>query len=361
VEGITKRFLRTHFTDDAGNLYEGQGADFLGSDWTGFQLKTNTVADDRTNLERVKEALLVAIPDRLAAISALVDMDAYFTYWAMEALTAHWDSYSTTRNNYFLYDDPASGFHFIPWGADATLAEEALTGGARPQSISADSDLSRGLFDIPEARARYIERVRELLDDVWDVDVILAEVERVAAAVPDADPDEVERVREFVRRRREVVIPELDAGPEPLAASSICFNPGARISGIFSGAWAAEGGGTFSVVVDGTPLAITDPVVTGSPLQLAGPPGVGATLGGTLPDGTAVQIRLEVESKLFTPGTVRMHGLSDLGFVQGLPAPGSPFPFQFIGDGTIDFTAAGVTPGDPVSGAFEGRTYTLRL
>jgi len=361
VEGVTRRFLRAHFGDDSGQLYEGQGGDFLSTGWGGFEPKTAAAEADSSDLERVREALLADESERLSALESVIDLDAYLTYWAMEALTAHWDSYSTTRNNYLLYDDPGTGFHFIPWGTDATLDEAGLVQDARPQSISADSDLSRALFTLPEARERYVKRVRELLDAIWDEDEILAEVDRAAALLPDSDPDAVESIREFVLRRREVVTAELDAGPEPLPVSRICFAPGGSISGTFRGVVGdSDDPGAFELVVDGAKLDLTEASVTGTTVQVAGPPGPGVELRATDAAGAAIRVQLQIERRLFAPGALPLHALSDLAFVTGIPAAGSPLPFQFVSDGSITLDAAGTAPGEAVAGAFEGRLYALR-
>src|SRR5687768_10913246 len=56
VEAVNKPFLRRHFADDEGNLYEGTLSDFR-QGWTAtFELKTNESANDRSDLEAVVAA-----------------------------------------------------------------------------------------------------------------------------------------------------------------------------------------------------------------------------------------------------------------------------------------------------------------
>lgn len=363
VEPITKRFLRARFGTDSGNLYEGQGADFLSARWSGFEPKTDTTTD-RSDLDRLRAALLTEEAGRMAAIAEVLDLDAYLTYWTMEALLADWDSYSSTTNNFFLYDDPGSGFRFIPWGADATLNEQALTGGARPQSISASSDLSRELWALPEIRERYAARMLELLDRIWDVGQILDEIDHMAAVLPDADPDALEQIRQFVRQRRRVITDELNRGPSPLPAPDYCFAAGSKVSGSFRGVW---GGGTdanagsFELSVDGEPRSLTSVSAKGASVKLLGPNGLGVTLSGVQTDGTRLSVQLQVEAELFGPHTVPMQGVSDLGLITGLLDATGIAPLQLISDGTITFTEAGSEPGDPVAGVFNGTLYRMPL
>ena len=55
-----------------------------------------------------------------AEIGKIVDLDSFYTFWAMEGLLGFWDGYSGNRNNFFIYLNPdTEKFHFIPWGADS--------------------------------------------------------------------------------------------------------------------------------------------------------------------------------------------------------------------------------------------------
>jgi hypothetical protein len=362
VESISKRFIRTQFESAEGNLYEGQGSDFLGTGWEGFQLKTNTDANDTSDLDRMHDALTLSPEKRLDALKGVLDVDSFLTYWAMEALVAHWDSYSTTRNNYFLYDDADTGFHFIPWGADATMESKGLVQEARPQSISADSDLSSRLWEIPEIRTRYVQRMRDLLSDIWDEDEIVAEIDSMANALPDADPDEVEGIREFVRTRKSLVLPELDQGPKPTPVSNLCFVKGGLISGSFSTVWNADAApADFEIVVDGSALDLSDKKANGSPVGIAGQPGPGVTLAAKDATGADVQLVVELEEPLYKEQEIPMQGLSILGFLRGVPSKDSPLPYQFISDGNITLTHAGHADGEAIEGTFKGRLYALKL
>ena len=367
VESISKAFLRARFGSDTGNLYEGQGADFLSARWAAFDAKTDTTVDT-SDLEQLRAALLRDESQRLAAVEKVLDVDAFLTFWAMEALVADWDSYSTTSNNFYLYNDPKRGFRFIPWGTDASLNERALTGATRPQSLAADADLSRELWKIGEIRARYIARMRQLIDKIWKVDEILAEIDEMVAVLPDADPTELEQIRGFVRNRRAVVTAELDSGPQPSPSTSPCFREGAKVSGRFRGTWggvmpAAMSGKEplFEITVGGVAVPLRAVSAVGSSVQLMGPSGLGMNLVGKKADGNMLSLQLQVEPGLFSPRTVPLLGLTDIGLATGIPGPSAGLGFQFLSDGTITFTEAGTEPGQAVAGSFEGTLYQIQL
>jgi len=163
VEPIKKPFLRKHFADDEGNLYEAQLGDFLSQLINSFERKTNeATADDRSDLE----------------LGAIIDLDAFFGFWAMEILLAHWDGYTGNMNNYYIYNDPTTGkFTFIPWGPDAAFSEkEEILQINSVGPLFANSALSKRLYDHPEGRALFIAKLAELYDLVWGDDELLNQV-----------------------------------------------------------------------------------------------------------------------------------------------------------------------------------------
>lgn len=40
------------------------------------------------------------------SIAELVDLDSFYTFWAVEGLIGFWDSYSGNNNNFFVYINP---------------------------------------------------------------------------------------------------------------------------------------------------------------------------------------------------------------------------------------------------------------
>jgi hypothetical protein len=241
VEAVSKRFLRRHYGDDAGRLYEGTLSDFR-TGWTGtFDPKTDRDNPDRSDILAVEEALLASDSELLTALEPLVDVDQFLTFWATEVLIGHVDGYANNTNNFFVYDDPASGrFDFLPWGVDGTLrGGNAFGAGAgAPEAVYATGVLARRLYLLPATRARYIARIHELLDSAWDEPALLGAIARMEALLtPAVEGDlffgedgaslaaQVNSVRGFVSRRRAVVEEELASPPAwtyPLR-ESFCF------------------------------------------------------------------------------------------------------------------------------------------
>jgi spore coat protein CotH len=213
VEPIKKAFLRRHFGNDEGHLYEGTLSDFR-EGWTGtFEQKLDHEDGDFSGILAVTEALEADDDQLLEALDAVLDLDAFYTHWAAEVLSSHTDGYAWNTNNYYLYADPTDGdrLHFIPWGIDALLYGES--GEGMPASVFAYGALTHRLFEHEQGRAAYRQRLQELLEGPWDEEVfgermdrdrelVLAELSETNAAVVAA---EMESLRNRVALRREEV------------------------------------------------------------------------------------------------------------------------------------------------------------
>lgn len=179
IESVKKRFLRRHFSSDAGNLYEAQLADFGEGTKGNYQLKTNEDVNDRSDLDAVVAALMADDNNMPGLLGQVVDLDQFIDYWAMEAVTGHWDGATGNANNHYVYRDPNSGmFNFIPWGTDGALSlTHPLNPGTGP--LYRFTSIPSRLYAIPEYRERFHQRVLSLLDELWDEDVFNAEVDRI--------------------------------------------------------------------------------------------------------------------------------------------------------------------------------------
>ena len=63
-----------------------------------FELN-NHETTDRSDLIAIIEALEQPDDPLLEALSRRVDLDAFFTHWALEVITGHWDGYAGNLNN----------------------------------------------------------------------------------------------------------------------------------------------------------------------------------------------------------------------------------------------------------------------
>lgn len=92
VDSMNKPFLRLYFEDPDGALFEGQLGDFTAPYLGGYgetrgHLDREFLADLQEALERPDQG------DMLRGVSARVDVDAFLSFWAAEALVGQWDGY----------------------------------------------------------------------------------------------------------------------------------------------------------------------------------------------------------------------------------------------------------------------------
>jgi hypothetical protein len=228
VEAVKRQFLRRHFGNDDGNLYEGALSDFRPGWVNTFQKKTNELDPDRSDLEALVPVLEGPDDALLAGLAPHVDVDAFTTFWAAELLLMHADGYARNTNNFYLYHDTKAGrFHFIPWGIDSILFPDTALpwedGVRPPTTVWAEGVLARRLYGLTQTRDAYVERLRALLDGVWREDDLLAEIDRMEALLtPHVPPAEmgsflgaIDGVRAFVSGRRTAIETALAGGPEP--------------------------------------------------------------------------------------------------------------------------------------------------
>jgi spore coat protein CotH len=152
------------------------------------------------------------------AIGELVDLDAFYKFWAVEGLLGFWDGYSGNRNNYFVYLNPETDkFHFLPWGADALFEKFSKLRVDRraPVSVKTKGRIAHRLYQLPSARARYAKTMQELLDKHWDEKALLAEVDRAQAMIePHLTPAQKRalprgEIRRFIPSRRADILKDI--------------------------------------------------------------------------------------------------------------------------------------------------------
>jgi spore coat protein CotH len=366
VEPIRKPLLARHFGDASGKLYEGQIVDFSADEIGALEAK-NEAAEDRAEVDRLVAALGAGDDELVARLSEVLDLDRFRDFWAMETLSGHWDGYSGNRNNYYLYVDPASGLlQFIPWGTDGAFAE-AIPGDARNTSavVYARALLARRLYALPAERARFRERLAELVDQAWDPGVLIDELDGLSALAPDTLPEAVDTLRDHLAQHPERVRTQL-AAPAPdwidnAAETSPCFGT----IGDFDIEFVTDYGdlaaldpafGSFEVglAMDGRQLPTGFWFGRAGPDPAAEAPTIAVRALTFFEDGRGVFLQLNVPPSEFSPGDRPFHGFESGGLVVALDGDASRF-VGFISEGTIELTAAGTEPGAPVRGRAHGQ------
>ncbi|MCY3559659.1 MAG: CotH kinase family protein [bacterium] len=383
VEEIKAPFLERHFATSEGNLYEGTVSDFTPEFRGTIEKKTNEDADDWSDIDAVVAALQDPSDAGWADLSLMVDLDAFATFWATEVLVGHWDGYAGNRNNYWFYRDPGGPFVFLPWGTDGTFHLEDDPNpfdniSDPPPSVLALTAIPNRLYNDSYWRARYVDRLKHLLETVWDEEALLARVDEMAAIVQEhALPEDraeaaadAERVRQFIKTRRTEILNDLT--PEPPVWPEPDFpaveGDGLEVTVRFESTWGSNEsinplaqGEILHLTLDGSEVPTDDTgVIAGhaSPEEAAGfdEPAASISLLGLQPGGSVEGMTIVLPLARFTSGAELVIGVDDVGGgVWTIPAGGTaPDSFTPFTEGTLELVEAGTTEGATVLGSFAG-------
>jgi len=381
IESVDKHFLARHYADNDGNLYEGALSDFRPGWQETFDKKTNDSDPDRSDLQAVTDALTVPDSQLVTALDPLVDVDEFLTYWAMELILMHADGYARNTNNFFAYHDPTSDrLHFMPWGIDSILFPDTVLPWETqrpPDGVWAEGALARRLYLDPDTQQRYLDRLAQLLDEVWDEAAVQGEIDRMEALIEDYVPvaeatgfhGAVDGVRSFVAGRRATLEAALAASPatwdKPLR-DPWCIDPIGDVSGVFATSWgtlgAADPFATGTTTVDFTLPSQSFTNLTGGATSGLTTTGTGAIQMVVITSATtAMLFHIEADPSLLVAGTtLQLDWTEASGYAVNIDFSTNPATITvagMLGDGTVRLDQAGTGDGDTVSGSIDATIY----
>ena len=202
------------------SLYEGRLSDFR-EGWMGsFEAKNDE--SDGSELQAVTDALAQDDDQVLDALDAVVDLDAFYDYWAAEVIAGQWDGYVDNTNNFYVYGDPEDGrLHFIVGGPDAAWDSRQPFGAGQPVWVAALGALPNRLIQIPAAKAAYQEHLQALLDTAWRPEDRLAQLDAWGELIHDqtsrSERGALNDLREIVAAKADDITSELGRAYTPPA------------------------------------------------------------------------------------------------------------------------------------------------
>ncbi len=220
-EGFDSDFLSRFFRKTNGDLYDG-----------GFcrEIEANMEKDhgddaDRTALKQLIQACSEGdVKKRWALLDQILDVDAFLSFVAMEAMLCHWDGYCFNRNNYRLYQNSDSGkFVFFLHGMDQVLGDVNAAALREPGGM-----VGTAVFSNPAWKAAYRERVEKIYNDVltttdW-ANRAVEEGKKVQAALATKNPqaardyqNQINAVRDRLTQRIAIIGKQLALSPKPPA------------------------------------------------------------------------------------------------------------------------------------------------
>lgn len=176
VEGWGKEFLKRHFKNTKGNLYDGG---FLKE--VTDELSTNAGEDPQNQSDRIALAEAAKEKDlakRLAALEKILDIERFLSFVALDVMLWDWDGYAMNRNNWRLYHDRDTGrMIFMPHGMDQMFWNP--TGSVLPPMQGL---VAKAVLEIPALRTRYFDKIKQLRGSVFDPVAMTNRVHQIAAS-----------------------------------------------------------------------------------------------------------------------------------------------------------------------------------
>jgi hypothetical protein len=129
VETVEEEMLQVWFGDGSGNLYESENGGDLSPDGGGDTGWSGTITGFEQDQGEENSDLVAAAgivhdtPDEdwYEATSAVIDMDNFLRYLALNQATTNPDGYGTGHNFYVYHDPKTQKWSFIPWSLDLSF------------------------------------------------------------------------------------------------------------------------------------------------------------------------------------------------------------------------------------------------
>ena len=171
VETARKPLVERGFGNSHGTLYEGTVVDFF-DDWQdSFEKK---FGDDKMGKKKLRALIAVLDPESEdltsnleSELAEIIDLDAFYQFWAIEGLLGFWDGYSGNRNNFFVYWNPETDrLHFLPWGGDCMFQKNSFIDRDPnlPLCVKTNGLLAYRLYQTPTGRERYRTTLLKMMD-----------------------------------------------------------------------------------------------------------------------------------------------------------------------------------------------------
>lgn len=199
VEHIDEEFVESRFGNKDGNLYKCTWpADlaYLGSDPNVYKFEsgsdrvydliTNEEVDDYTNLASFIDVINHSPEaDLVCNLNEIFNTYDYLKVIAADVFCGNWDGYIFNKNNFYLYENPATGkIEYIPYDVDNTFGIDWFNIDWGTKDIyswepggSQQRPLYSQLINNPELRKQFTYYAKMLINTTIDIDLLIDNIE----------------------------------------------------------------------------------------------------------------------------------------------------------------------------------------
>jgi hypothetical protein len=222
TEGMNKQFLRQHFEDVHGNLYQTHGNQEITQ-----RLDVNS-GDDPNNDSGLR-ALAQAVKEedpavRWSRLEQTLDVKRFITFMALEMMLCHWDGYCMNQNNWRIFHDLGSNrMVFIAHGMDQMFGVGTMLLGGKKASVECPifppmhGAVAKAVMSTPVGRQLYLARLGELYTNLFHVDVLTKRVDELSSVVRTAMAERGPQWEERYQRQVDSLKTHIEERSESLA------------------------------------------------------------------------------------------------------------------------------------------------
>ncbi len=215
-ESYDKKFVKRHFADAEGELYDGGFCQDIDA---GLEQDSGKADPTGGGLQDLVAACQEPDPDRRRRlVEARLDVPEFLTFMALERMLCHWDGYCMNRNNYRVYVPTNGKVVFLPHGMDQLLGDTGVSMFDEPAAIVAGA-----VFKDAEWAAAYRRRIGELLPIFKPLEKLmklcdeeLARVRPVSGGAPSAPNGSASLKSRLARRVRNLEEQLAQPAPKPV-------------------------------------------------------------------------------------------------------------------------------------------------
>lgn len=193
IEHIDEEFVESRFGNKSGNLYKclwpatlqyisDNPDDYknVGGDRRAYDLKTNTEADDYSDLAHFIDILNNTPTANLPCeLEKVFNVNDYLKAIAFDILSSNWDGPIYNKNNFYLYHNQATGkFEYIPYDLDNTFGIDWFVNNLHNRNIYdwAHPSEPRPIYDkimaVEIYRHRFSYYMNQILENVFNETVL---------------------------------------------------------------------------------------------------------------------------------------------------------------------------------------------
>jgi spore coat protein H len=183
-EGVNKDFLDRHFDKSKGNLYEGDGTDLTDK----LDKDSGDNAKDQPDIKALVAAAQSSADQRWKKLQALVDVERFVTFMAMEVLVGHTNGYALAKGRYRIYKDPGTGLLvFMPHGIEGVFGKADA-----PLVPEMKGLLAKAVLETPEGKKHYRDELKKIVTRTFKLDLTQARAKELSAQIKSALKDKAE-------------------------------------------------------------------------------------------------------------------------------------------------------------------------